>query len=91
MPYNIIGPLPKKSVALSETVEKASGYLDDIEEPVVTICRKYLDNKKGRENTKKYHFQGKSAREKGWFDLDYEWLKNIFVHLDYIYIHIKYL
>ena len=52
MSSNIIVPLPKKSVAPSEKFEKASGYLDDIEEPVV-------------ENAKKYHFQGQSARSNG--------------------------
>ena len=31
MPSNTIGPLPKKSDASSEKVEKASGDLDDIE------------------------------------------------------------
>ena len=35
MSSNIIGPLPKKSDAPSEKVEKASGYLDDIEKPLV--------------------------------------------------------
>ena len=44
MSSNIIDPSPKKSVAPSEKVapseevEKGSGYLDDIEEAVVTIC-----------------------------------------------------
>ena len=37
MSSNIIGPLPKKSYALNEKFEKASGDLDDIEEPLVTI------------------------------------------------------
>ena len=36
MSYDIFGPFPKKSDAPSEKVEKASGDLDDIEEPVVT-------------------------------------------------------
>ena len=39
---NIIVPLPKKSVAPSEKVEGASGNSDDIEAPVVTICRKII-------------------------------------------------
>ena len=56
MPSNIIEPLPKKSVAPIGKVKKASGNLDDIEEPVVTICQKDLDNKKEKDNTKKYHF-----------------------------------
>ena len=44
MSSNIISSLPNKSVATSEKVEKASGDLDDIEVPVVTIRRKDLDN-----------------------------------------------
>ena len=36
MPSNIFGPLPKKSDAPSEKVEKSSGDLDDIEESLVT-------------------------------------------------------
>ena len=34
---NIIGPSPKKPVALIEKVEKASGKLDYVKVPVVTI------------------------------------------------------
>ena len=48
MSSNIIGPSPKRSVAPSDKVDKASGELDDIEAPVVTICQNYLDNKKER-------------------------------------------
>ena len=33
---NIIGPLPKKSDAPIEKIQKASGDLDDIEESLVT-------------------------------------------------------
>ena len=44
MSSNIIVPLPKKSVAPGEKVEKPSGDLDDIKEPVVTIRQKCLDN-----------------------------------------------
>ena len=36
MSYNIIGPLPKKSDAPSKNFEKASGGLDNIEDPLVT-------------------------------------------------------
>ena len=43
---NIIVPSPNTSVESSERVEKSSTNLDDIEEPVVIIHRKYLDNKK---------------------------------------------
>ena len=46
MSSNIIGPLPKKSVAPSDRVEKSSGNFDDIKEPVVMIRQNYLDNKK---------------------------------------------
>ena len=37
MSSNIIGPLHKKSDTPSQKVKKASGGLDHIEEPVVTI------------------------------------------------------
>ena len=67
MSSNIIGPFPKKYVSPSEKVEKASGDLDDIEEPVITIRKKYLDNE--RKNFKKYYFQEQSTRTMGWFDL----------------------
>ena len=46
LPSNIIVPLPKKSLSPSEKVKKASGNLDDIEAPVVTIRRKDLYDKK---------------------------------------------
>ena len=49
--------------------------MDDIEEPVVTIRRNYLDNEKLKENTKKCYFQGQSARAKGWFNIDHGWLE----------------
>ena len=62
MSYNIIGPLPKKSVEPINKVEKSSGNLDDIEETVVMIRQKGLDNKKEEDNTRKYQFQGQSAR-----------------------------
>ena len=45
MPSNIISTSPKKSVASSERVEKASGNFDYIEAPMVTIHRKELGNK----------------------------------------------
>ena len=32
-----------------------------------------------KEKTKKYNFQGKSARSRRWFDLDHEWLKENFM------------
>ena len=43
---NIIGILPKKSVAPSEKVEKSSGNLNGIEELVVAIRQRDLDHKK---------------------------------------------
>ena len=55
MSYNIIGPLPNKSVAPNEKVEKSSADLDEIEEPVVRIRQNYLDDEK-KENTMKYRF-----------------------------------
>ena len=75
---NIIGPLPNTSVAQGEKVEKLSGYLNDIKDPVVTIRQQYLDNKKEKDNTKRYHFQGKSTRAKGLFDIDHEWSEEKF-------------
>ena len=42
---------------------------------VVMIPRKDLYNKKEKENTKKYNFQGKSARSRRWFDLDHKRLE----------------
>ena len=36
-----------------------------------------IKSKKGK--TKTNDFQGKSARTKYWFDLDHEWLKEIFM------------
>ena len=81
---NIIGPPPNKSYAPSDNfapskeVEKRSETLDDIEVPVVTIRRKDLDNKIEKENNNKYKFQGKSAILKCWFDLDHEWLEEMF-------------
>ena len=44
---------------------------------------KWLFSAKGNQmvkknKTKKYKFQGQSARSIRWFDLDYEWLEEIF-------------
>ena len=77
MSSNIIGPFPNKSVAPSERVEKAIGGLSDIEALVFMIHWKYLDNKKEKENTNKYNFQGHSAISKRWFDIYHEWLEEI--------------
>ena len=46
MSYNIIGPSPKESVVPSEKVEKESGNLDYIEEPVFMVRQNYLDHRK---------------------------------------------
>ena len=42
------------------------------------ICQRESDAKKEKENTKKYNFQGQSARSRRWFDLDHEWLDENF-------------
>ena len=52
--------------------------MDDMEDTVVTIRRKYLDN-----------FEGQSMVSTGWFNPDNEWLKRDFSTLEpelYIYI-----
>ena len=46
---------------------------------VVMIRQKDSENKKEKENTKKYNFQGKSAGSRRWFDLDHEWLEENFM------------
>ena len=52
---------PSEKVTPSEDIEKGTNFLNDIEEPVVTIRRKGLDN-----------FQRQSASSKGSFNLDHE-------------------
>ena len=42
---------------------------------VVMICQKYFENKKEKENTKKYNFQGQSKKSIRWFGLNHEWSK----------------
>ena len=42
------------------------------------IPQNYSDNKREKEKTKTYNFQGKSARSILWFDLDHEWLEENF-------------
>ena len=39
------------------------------------ICQKYLNNKIGKENTKKYNFQGQSSISIHWFYLDHDGLE----------------
>ena len=46
---------------------------------VVMIRRNGPENRKEKEKTKKYNFQGKSARSRRWFDLYHEWLKEDFM------------
>ena len=42
---------------------------------VVMIPRRESYDKKEKDNTEVYYFQGQSARTKHCFDLDHEWLK----------------
>ena len=46
---------------------------------VVMILRRELDDKKEKNKTKKFNFQGQSERTKHWFDIDHEWLKENFM------------
>ena len=46
---------------------------------VVMILQNESENKKEREKTKKYNFQGKYAISKRWFDLDHDWLEENFM------------
>ena len=43
------------------------------------ILRRDSDDKKEKDDTNKYNFQGKSSRIKYWIDLDHEWLKENFM------------
>ena len=53
-----------EKVTSSEEVEKGNNFFNDMEYPVVTICRKGLDN-----------FQGYYIASTDWFNLNREWLK----------------
>ena len=46
---------------------------------VVIIRRRESDDIKEKYKTKKYNFQGQSARTKHWFNIDHEWLKEKFM------------
>ena len=46
---------------------------------VVIIRRRNLDDIKEKDKTKKFNFQGQSARTKRWFDIDHECLKEKFM------------
>ena len=50
--------------------KKGTNFSNDMEEPVVTIRRKYLDNS-----------QGQYTGSTGWFNIAHEWLKEMFLHL----------
>ena len=56
-----------EKVTTSEEVDRGTKYLDDIKESAVTISRKDSDN-----------FESKSKGSTGWFNLDYNFLKNFF-------------
>ena len=45
---------------------------------VVMICQSESDDKKGKEKTKRYNFQGQSARSRCWFNIDNEWFEDNF-------------
>ena len=45
---------------------------------VIMIRRREIDDKKGKEKTKKCNFQGQSARSRRWFNLDHEWSEENF-------------
>ena len=44
-----------------------------------TIRQRESDEKKGKEKTNKYNFQGQSARSRRWSDLHHDWLKENFM------------
>ena len=46
---------------------------------VFLIRRKESENQTENKNTKKYNFQGQSARSRRWFDIDHVWLKETFM------------
>ena len=46
---------------------------------VVMILKVNSDDIKEKYKTKKYNFQGQSARTKHWFNIDHEWLKENFM------------
>ena len=50
------------------------------------IRRRESYDKKAKENTKKYNFQGQSARSRRWFDLDHEWLEKNPGHVNQVSI-----
>ena len=67
--------LTTEKVTTSEEVEKVTEKLEDMKEAVVTICRK--DSNK---------FEGHFKVSTGLFNLDHEFLKENFLHLNLIFI-----
>ena len=61
----------RENVKKSEEVGKGTNILDDMKEAVVKIRRNNLDN-----------FEGQSKGSTGWFNLDHEFLKRKFLHLN---------
>ena len=53
---------------------------------IVTIRLKGLYNKKEKDNTKNYNFQGQSTRSIFWFDLDHDGLEGNLVYVNQISI-----
>ena len=51
-------------------------------EQVFMIRQRDLDNKKEKENTKKYNFQNQYEISKRWFDLDYECSEESFITIE---------
>ena len=52
----------------------------------VMIHRKEPENKKEKENTKKYNLQGQPSRSRSWFDINHEWLEeNLMTREPYFY------
>ena len=67
--------MTSEKVTPSYDVEKVTNILNDMEEPLVTILSKDLDN-----------FEGQYTGSTSWFNLDNEWLKIKFSKLElYLY------
>ena len=61
-----------ENVTTSEEVHEGNKKQDDTKQAVITIYRKYSDN-----------FQGQSKGSTGWSNLDHEFLKIEFLHLNW--------
>ena len=66
--------MTRENVTPIEEVDKVTNILNDIEEPVVPIRRKGLDN-----------FGGHSKGSTGWFNIDHERLKIKFYTIEQDY------